>query len=320
MRLTRGIAAAAASAVVAGAMFAGAATAEAACTGSTPSATAFTDPIDGDFGLAPELTTVRAGVDTTCHYVVDPGVPYPLVDGDGVFAYLDVDGNPATGSPVMHGADIAVGTVGFGTSVSPPMRGVWNGSTFTFTDPAPVGTSVGNGGFSASVDALPIASGATTNLVVGSIWVGLYASYFDVAPNAGVISLPVTYSTVAPAPAPAPVAAPAPRSTSTYTAQSPQPCTVPRTKGMTVDRARSRMSSQGCTVAAAPRRAYSATVRRGRVVGTSIAAGADAQGAVSLIVSKGKRPRKARKADAGSVLARANALVAADVRRHALGG
>lgn len=316
MRLTKGVAAVAASAAVAAAMLAGTATANAACTSSTPSATAYADPIDGELGLAPEITTVRVGVDTTCHYVVDPGVPYPLVDGDGVFVYVDVDGNPATGSAVMRGADIAIATVGVGTSVSPPMRGVWNGSTFAFSDPAPVGTSVGNGGFSASVDALPIAPGAVTNVMLGSLWVGDFDAYFDFAPDTGVITLPVGYSTVAP-PAPAPVAQKV-----TYTAQAPAParCTVPNVKGMTVDRARSRIRSGGCSVASAPRSAYSATVRRGRVIGTSVAAGADTSRTVRLIVSKGKRPRRAHKADATSVLATANALVAADVRRHALGG
>jgi hypothetical protein len=318
MRLTKGFAAVAASAAVAAAMLAGTATANAACTSSTPSATAFNDAIDGEYGLAPEITTVRVGVDTTCHYVVDPGVPYGLVDGDGVFVYLDVDGNPLTGSAVMHGADIVVGTVGVGTSVSPPMRGVWNGSGFAFSDPAPVGTPVGNGGFSASVDALPIASGAMTNVVVGSIWVGTYDSYVDFAPNAGVISLPVAYSTVAPvlAPAPAPVA-----QEITYTAQAPATtsCTVPNVKGMSVDRARSRVRGAGCTVASVPRRAYSSTVRRGRVIGTSVASGASTGRAVRLVVSKGKRPRKAHKAAVTSVLARAAALVAADVRRHAAG-
>ena len=63
-------------------------------------------------------------------------------------------------------------------------------------------------------------------------------------------------------------------------------------------------------------RAYSASVKRGRVVGTSIAG---PRGTVRLIVSKGKRPRKARKADVNAVLARASALVAADLRRHAAG-
>jgi hypothetical protein len=286
-------------------VFAGTATANAACTSSTPSAATYVDPVDGDLGLAPEITTVRVGVDPACHYVVDPGIAAPLGGDDGVFVYLDADGNPATG---MDGADVVVVTLGLGTSVSPPVRGVWDGSTFAFTDPTPVGTSVGNGGFSANVDALPIASGTTTNVMLGSVHLGDEDAFFDVAPDGGPISLPVTWSAAAPAPA-------KDRSV-IYTAQAQTAggCTVPRTKGLTVERARARVRAHGCTVRPVVQRAWSATVRRGRVIGTSVAAGRSAKGAVRLVVSKGSRPRKAHKADAGSLLARASALVAADVR------
>ena len=289
--------------VVAAVVCAAPAGASAACTSSTPSAAAYTDPVDGDLGLAPEITTVKASVDASCHYVVDPGIAAPLADGDGVFVYIDSDGNAATGATSLGGADVAIVTVGLPTSVSPPLRGVWNGETFVFDETTPVGTAVGNGGFSASVDALPVASGTATSLMLGSLRVTDDDVHVDFAPDAGAITLPVIWL----------AAAATTRRTDLYTAQSPgaAACTVPRTKGMTMGRARARVRAHGCTVGAIVQRAYSASVRRGRVVGTSTV-----RGTVRLVVSKGRRPRKAHKADANPVLARASALVAADLRRR----
>jgi hypothetical protein len=138
----------------------------------------------------------------------------------------------------------------------------------------------------------------------------------------------VNYSTVAPpppapAPAPAPgapvaptaVAAPKVTSAPKVTAAT---CRVPRTKGLTTARARSRLDAAGCTVAAGTRRAYSAKVRRGRVVGTSVRAGAKAHGSVRLIVSQGKRSRRAR--SSSSVLTELTRLVALDQARLAREG
>src|SRR5947208_1684123 len=82
--------------------------------------------------LTPKITAVAASVDASCHLVVGPGIAAPLVDGDGVFVYIDSDGNPATGAAALGGADVAIVTVGLPTSVSPPLRGVWNGETFVF--------------------------------------------------------------------------------------------------------------------------------------------------------------------------------------------
>jgi hypothetical protein len=308
-----GLLAVAAAAAAATTMLAGTATAHAACYGSTPSAAAYADPIDGEAGLAPEITTIHAGVDAACGYVVDPGIPLPLVDGDAVFVYIDTDGNPATGSPVVTGADVAIGTLGLTGTDAPPIRGVWNGATFAFTDPGAVGTAVGNGGFRASVDALPIAPGVLTQIKIASIYDGYY-SYLDIAPNAGMLALPVSYSTVAPAPAPVAAPAPAPPTPRKVDGSkgAGSSCSVPATRGMTLAGARARVRAAGCTVAPVPRRAYSAGVRRGRVVGTSTTGGR-----VTLIVSKGRRPRRARSAAAESMLARLNALVIADQARAA---
>ena len=84
--------------VAAAAMFTATASANAACTSSTPSAAAYTDPVDGDSASRPRSRRSGSSVDATCHYVVDPGIATPLADGDGVFVYIDTDGNPATGA------------------------------------------------------------------------------------------------------------------------------------------------------------------------------------------------------------------------------
>lgn len=246
------------------ALLPGTASARAACTSSTPAATSYTDAVDGDDGLAPEITTVAVSVDAACHLVVDPGVAAPLRDGDVVLVYLDADGNPATGSSTVPGADVVVGTIATPGAASPPVRGIWNGTTFDFEDGEPVGTSVGNGGFSARLDALRIAPGATVSVVVASMSSG---DHFDVAPDAGTISLRVDFEPDV-----------------LYTAQATQGCVVPRTKGLTFRRARAKLRAHGCSVASTPRRAWSATVRRGRVIRAT-----GSGGRLRLVVSKGPR-------------------------------
>jgi hypothetical protein len=292
--------------------FSATATASAACYGSTPSSVLYSDPIDGESGLAPEILTVQAAVDGACHYSVDPGVTRSLIDGDAVFIFIDTDGNAASGSTVFDGADIAVGTLGLTGPDTPPMRGVWNGTTFTFTDPAPIGSALGNGGFSASVDALPIASGTMSQLLISTSWAGSYDDYFDFAPAVGMIPLPVTFSTMPPAPVLAPAqtikTSPADGDSGDHR------CTVPRVRGLTVASARTRLRSAGCRLAASTRRTYSPTVRRGRVVGATVQAHAATSRTVGLVVSLGKRPRRARKAS-DSTLAQLNVLVAAELQR-----
>jgi hypothetical protein len=112
-------------AVVVAALFAPAASANAACTSSTPSAAAYTDPVDGDLGLAPEITTVGVSVDASCHLVVDPGIAAPHADGDGVFVYIDSDGNPSRRGrrrASRWGRSASPTTTSSSTSLSTPAR------------------------------------------------------------------------------------------------------------------------------------------------------------------------------------------------------
>ena len=71
-------------------------------------------------------------------------------------------------------------------------------------------------------------------------------------------------------------------------------CTVPKVKGRTLANAKSRLRFKGCTPAVNVTRRYSTTVRKGRVIGTSPGTGARTTKKVKLIMSKGKRPARAK--------------------------
>jgi hypothetical protein len=310
-----------------GAALAAAPAAQAACYGSTPATTSFADsPLDGDGGLAPEISTVTATVDVTCDLAVNPGVDQ-LIGDDSVFIYIDRDGNPATGSTLFGGADIVVGTLGEIGTDSPPLLGVWDGTQFQFTDPTPVGASLLIGGFSATLDRLGVPSGVVTHYFVASQWQGLYDDYFDWAPNIGsglTIGLPVSYSTVPPPPPPPPPApiAPAPAPVTpvvTAPAHKTTGCTVPRVKDRTAAAARNRILGSGCRYRSGATRRYSAGVRRGRAIGTIPSAGSLTGGRVRLVVSRGRRPRHAHTSAAGAgaataVLAQLQQLANAPLR------
>lgn len=300
------------------------ASAGAACVTSTPASVTYADhPADGDSGLAPEIGVVGASVDGGCTYAVDPGISPPfLIEDDGVFVYLDTDGNLSTGDPVFTGADAVVGTVGTADGTTPPRLARWNGATYDFAGgvdlPAPFA-----GGFRAGIDQLAVPSGATTRLRVGTIWTGTYDSYFDFAPDApgSTIALPVTFGTAAPPP---PAPAPAPPATAPSTAPLTAPstaaadevvettsCRVPRVRGLTPVRAEDKLVAAGCDLAATDRSRFHAKVRRGRVIATQPAAGRRTSRPVRLIISKGRKARRKKRSAARmstssiSVLARA---------------
>jgi hypothetical protein len=300
------------------ALIAGLALASAAgatCYSSTPATATLSDsPFDGDSGLSPEITTVTATISAACGYAVNPGITQPLISDDAVFEYLDLDGNPATGSQVFVGADAIVGSVGAIGPDPAPILGRWDpaANSFSFVN-APSLTPLGIGGFSASIDQLGIATSPLTSTVqVGAIWIGVYDSYFDFAPEpgAGPLPLPVAFSTVAPpppppppapapvvvpvaAPAPAPVTSPAPV---TATAKA---CTVPSLKRLRTAAAKTAIRHAGCKVGLT-RRAYSSTIASGRVITSSPKAGATWNEPVDLVVSRGRKPKKRHKAHRAS--------------------
>jgi beta-lactam-binding protein with PASTA domain len=73
-------------------------------------------------------------------------------------------------------------------------------------------------------------------------------------------------------------------------------CTVPKVSGRSLAVAKRRLTASGCSRAAGVTRRYSNTVPKGRVIGTTPGTGKRTTKKVRLIVSKGKRPKRAKAA------------------------
>jgi hypothetical protein len=293
------------------------------CYSSTPGSTSYADaPADGDLGLAPEITTVGVALDAACDYSVNPNIPGSLIEGDGVFEYVDTDGDPGTGSPTFGGADVAIGSIGVTGIDPPPVLGHWDpvANTFSFSGGASLPTA-GTGGFSATLDQLGVRTPLTTGVRVASLWVGIYDDYFDFAPSPGLaaIPFPIAFSATPPpppAPAPTPAAPVTPVATPVVPVAAtsvPTPniaprtasgCKVPAVKKLRTAVARQALRHAGCRLGVTTR-SYSATVPTGRAIATLPKAGTKNWAEpVDLVVSKGRRPKHHH----------AHAASAADVR------
>jgi hypothetical protein len=197
-------------------------------------------------------------------------------------------------------------------------------STFSFSGGASL-TTVGTGGFSATLDQLGVSTPLITNVRIGSIWIGTYDNYADFAPNIGLggIFMPVAFSTIAPPPPPPPppapvvvVTTPAPPTaavtppvvaTSVPAASTnarSAGCRVPAVKGLRTAVARQALRHAGCRLGVTTR-SYSASIATGRVITTLPKATTKRWSEpVDLVVSKGRKPKHRR----------AHAASAADVR------
>ena len=69
-------------------------------------------------------------------------------------------------------------------------------------------------------------------------------------------------------------------------------CVVPFTTRLTPTKAYRRIKRLGCATTSAPRRAYSAAVKPGRVIRTTPAVGTRTSRPVRLVISRGKRPAR----------------------------
>jgi beta-lactam-binding protein with PASTA domain len=78
-------------------------------------------------------------------------------------------------------------------------------------------------------------------------------------------------------------------------------CTVPRVTGKTPTVAKDRIFDHGCSFRSAVAHAYSNKVRKGRVIRTIPAAGRTTNAKVRLVVSKGRRHRRAHASTAPGV-------------------
>jgi hypothetical protein len=307
-------------AVVATAMFTSASPAQAACTSSTPTSQSFADSL-GDAtdptnpvssNLAPDVTLTTLQVDGGC--VMTSFSSYSnrsagLLLDDAVLTYLDTDGNPATGDPVIGGADRVVGVLGDG---SLPMLGTYNpaSDSYEFIG-GPFLAAAGTGGFAATLDQLGIGPSTNVGFAVATLW----DAYFDMVPdavfNTGLLRMGVSYSTAPPPPPPAP-AQPTPPQTLAKNANS---CTIPSTKKMKLSTALKALRDAGCSIGLT-RQSHSRTVKRGRVVKSSPPAGLATNRSVVLYVSSGARRSRRAHRSSLSVAMRLDALSADLVARR----
>jgi hypothetical protein len=230
---------------VAAAMTAGApGSATAACTASTPADQSLVDNAsDSELGLAPELIFVDATLGSACDLVVLPGLgdrsgTAGLIRDETVATYIDIDGNPATGSPQWGGADKVVVVLGRLGADLPPALGTWTGATFSFAAAITLPV-VGAGGFAANLDQLGVSGPTTLGLRVASSWTGLRDTYDDLAPKrAGPsFAFPVTFTTDG-----APLAPAIPASNGS----GPAVCMVPNVRRLSLPEARTRLARAGC--------------------------------------------------------------------------
>ncbi len=277
------------------------ASAHAACVSSTPATTSVTDPT-GDAGVAPDLGTATLSLDAACTVRFDPGVVASTFGADDeVLVYVDTDGGRSTGEPDV-GTDVVIATFGTATGVEPTVMAKWTGGSYdvenTVILPSPT-----LGGFSATIDELGIPVGATIRLIAATVD-GTDTAAEDYVPDGSdaMIDLRVAYTQTPPPPPPPPTSsAPAPPPSAPVLlpqaspAQTPRVgCTVPSVRTLSLTRAKTKLSGAGCTVAAKVRRVHHPRVPKGRVIGTTPAAGKRATGPVTALVSKGPKPRRRR--------------------------
>jgi hypothetical protein len=284
-----------------GALLLGAPAAQAACNSSTPSNTTFKDPADDVEGVGPDLTTLTLSVDAACTFSFNPGLSGLTIE-DWVFTYIDRDGNAATGDPELFGTDLVTLTLSDGRETA-TMLAPWDGTDYVLDESTVIETAPAPGGFSIPVDRLGIPPGTTPAFRVASIRLGETDFGIDVAPDSATpITLPVNYDGT-------PVIPTFPTTSPQPNPQTPSPlpqlpivppstvgpgCTVPKVNGRTLAVAKRRLSASGCSRSATVTRRYSATVPKGRVIGTTPGTGARTTKKVKLIVSKGKRPKRAK--------------------------
>jgi hypothetical protein len=283
-----------------GVLLCGAPAAQAACTGATPSNTSFDDAANDVEGVGPDLTKLTLSLDAACTFAFNPGLSGLTLD-DWVFTYIDRDGNTATGDPELFGTDLITLTLSDGRETATVMA-AWDGSDYVVDESTIIETAPAPGGFSISVDRLGIPPGTTPAFRVAAIRLGETDFGIDVAPDTATpITLPVNYvgtpilpTFPAPSPQPNPeTPSPNPQLPIVPPASVVPGCTVPKVSGRSLAVAKRRLAASGCSRAATVTRRYSNTVPKGRVIGTTPGTGKRTTKKVKLIVSKGKRPKRA---------------------------
>lgn len=266
--------------------------ADAICYGSTPASSTFTDSFVDGAG-APEIYGIDIDLNAGCGLTVDTVVD-PLISGDAVFTYMNVDGNPTTGSPLFSGADQVVGVLGPSGS-GPPVLAPWNGTTFDFVGAGQALPAYFDAGFITNLNQLGVPAPTTLGLVAGSIYSPLSA--VDFAPDVGAYGFPVAFSTSPPPPPPPPppAAAPPAPAAPTVSPQAKKTCKVPKLRRLTIAKAKKKLSKAGCKY----------KIRgKGRVVSTTPTAGSETSKTVIVKAKRKKRSKRSRR----SITSTAHAL------------
>ena len=276
------------------AIFGTAGVAQATCYSSLPATANFVDdPADGHG--APEITSVWATVDGNCTLTVNPGIA-DLDDGNAVYIYIDRDGNPATGSAALGGADEVVVTNGGRDGNGAPVLGLWDGQVFWYGS-IPLGTAPAPGAFTASLDRLLITPGATISIRVVAVADRDDNGPADLAPALGAapLSLLVYYDTTPRPPTFVPPSGPVggnpevtPKAPTAAPVATVAGCTVPNVKGKSRNAAEKLLLRAHCAVALSAAGHTSKTVRKGMVIDSTPGKGAKTAKRVKLLISTGK--------------------------------
>jgi hypothetical protein len=282
-------------------MLAGAGSASATtCYSSTPNSTTYSDsPVDGDYGLAPEITAGNVSLDAGCNLTVSYSIgnAASMVDGDFVGWFIDADNSAATGVPSgFAGADYALGRLPSGFSV----LSRYNAATDSFDylkDAVPAGAF----GVRTNIGDFESPTSATFTFAGAASWDGAYDSYYDFAPEPGSPAVPfgVQFSSAAPAPPPPPPP-PAPVQPQTVNTPADLPaCRVPILRGLGVAQARRRLNRANCSIGNVRR------VRSRKLIGLVLRSNPAARSVLAnnarVTVMVGKRAgRRLRKASAST--------------------
>lgn len=252
---------------------------------ATPTTQNFADAFaDEGTGLAPDVVSVNVAVDGNCTASISAGISNQssMESGDFFGWFLNTDGNAATGSPSgFTGADLAIAR-GPGAAQLLP----WSASTAQFVDGPSIATA-GLFGVAFTLDGYVPYGPRTVTIAGAASWTNASTGsrFYDWAPEPGLapFAIPLNLSQPAP-PAPAPAATPTPQNEAT--------CTVPRSKGIAVEKVKAKLRTAGCKLGAI-RRERSTRIPRGRVIRLSQPTYSFVAAAqpIRIIVSSGPGPR-----------------------------
>ncbi len=256
--------------------------AQAACV-TAPTTQNFADAFaDEGTGYAPDVVSLNVAVDSNCTASISAGISNQssMESGDFFGWFVNTDGNPATGAPSgFTGADLAIARVPGAAQLLP-----WSASSAAFVDGPPIATA-GLFGAAFNLDGYVPYGPRTITIAGGSSWTNpsTGSRVYDWAPEPGLAPFGIPLNLSQPAP-PAPPATPTP--------QNEPICTVPRSKGMAVEKAKAKLRMAGCTLGAI-RRERSTRIPRGRVIRLSqpTYSFVAATQPIRIIVSSGPGPR-----------------------------